>query len=727
MVRAVDVITPRISRPEVRVDVWGALAATALAGLAYLLALSTHVRPGVGTSIVLFTLAPTFATIAAILFYARARDEDDDALGWVAVGLVISAVALVLQLISYPTIVSGGGPLHTGGTGSSHLYLLFHWGLMLGVLLALLRIGRAWRPVVLVLGVVVTVLSALEVVPSPAMISATGRFSTVTLVLEWITVAALVPLTLLWALRSGREAPALYGWVAVALSLAVYEVALNAIAGRRYDPVWWASLIMRVAAFAVLAVAGLISILVQLRRHEQYAESELDRRESELRVSLAARGQLLASAEALARASTVQDVGRAIVDAAAAATGVPRARVAEWRPATRDLRVLAVHGVVDEDAFVRYTRISPGATQPSAYVQREGRAAFTATAAETRALFADLLEMPGFERTAAVATLPLRLGSTTVGVLTLTDDRSRDWPTAEREMLGGLANQGAQALQRARLFEREHETAEALQRGMLPQRLATSGGVELAARYLPGAKGLIVGGDWYDSIPLPDGRTALVIGDVMGKGAHAAAIMGRARHTIRAIATVDPYPGTVLGRLDALAGELVPDGFITLLYVLLDPATGSVDVARAGHLPPLVCPPDGDAEFVRVAGSPAVGMPATARPCTTRVLPAGSMLVMFTDGLVERRSDGIDPAMAALRQAVRDHYREPDLNALVDRLLLVRGDAADYDDTCVLVARLDAAVGAVTSEVASAASQLAALDPVGSVESSTGLSSVAQG
>jgi serine phosphatase RsbU (regulator of sigma subunit) len=701
MVRAVDVITPRISRPEVRVDVWGALAATALAGLAYLLALSTDVLPSIGTSIVLFTLAPTFATVAAILFYTRARDEHDDALGWVAVGLAISALALILQMISFPTIVGGGGPLRTGGTGSAHLYLLFHWGLALGVLLALLRVNPAWRPVVLVAGVIVAFLSALEVVPSPAMLSASGKFAVATLALEWITAALLVPLTILWALRSGREAPALYGWVAVALSLAVYEVTLNALGGRRYDSVWWASLTMRVAEFGVLAVAGLISILAQLRRHEQYAESELDRRESELRISLAARGQLLASAEALARASTVAEVGRAIVDAASSATGAPRVRVAEWNPTTRDMRVLAVHGVVDEDAFVRYTRIRPGAAQPSAYVQREGRAAFTSTAEETRALFAELLEMPGFEATRAVATLPLRLGATVVGVLTLTDDKPRDWPTSEREVLGGLANQGAQALQRARLFEREHETAEALQRGMLPQRLATSGGVELAARYLPGAKGLIVGGDWYDSIPLPDGRTALVIGDVMGKGAQAAAIMGRARHTIRAIATVDPYPGTVLTRLDALADELVPDGFITLLYVLLNPTTGSVDVARAGHLPPLVCTPDGEAQFVGVAGSPAVGMPAVDRPCTTLVLPPGSMMVMFTDGLVERRSDGIDPAMTALREVMREHYREPDLDVLVDRLLQVRGDAADYDDTCVLLVRLTGAVRAATSEAAS--------------------------
>lgn len=688
MVRAVDVITPRGSRPVVRVDVWGALAATALAGLAYLLALSTDVLPSIGSSIVLFTLAPTFAVIAAILFSARARDERDAMLGWVATGLVVSALALILQMISYPTIVSGGGPLHTGTNGSSHLYLLFHWGLAGGVLLGLLRINPAWRPVALVVGVAVTVLAALEVIPSPAMINADGRFSIVTLALEWATAAVLVPLTIVWALRSGREPPALYSWVAVALSLEAYELVLNALAGRRYDAVWWASLTIRVAIFGVLAMAGLISILVQLRRHEHYAESELDRRESELRVSLAARGQLLASAEALARSSTVQEVARTIVDAAAAATGAPRVRVAEWQPTTRELRLLAVHGA-SEDALAAYTRMPPTAAQPSAYVQREGRAAFTSTREETGALFCELLEVPGFEGTQAVATLPLRLGSTTVGVLTVTDDRSRDWPTSEREVLGGLANQAAQALQRARLFEREHETAEALQRGMLPQHLETSGGIQLAARYLPGAKGLIVGGDWYDSIPLPGGRTALVIGDVMGKGAHAAAIMGRARQTIRAIATVDPYPGTVLSRLDALAGELVPDGFITMLYVLLDPATGSVDVARAGHLPPLVCRPDGEAEFVRVAGSPAVGMPANGRPCTTLVLPAGSTMVMFTDGLVERRSDGIDPAMEALREVMHEYHDEPDLDALIDRLLLVRGDAADYDDTCVLLARLD--------------------------------------
>jgi serine phosphatase RsbU (regulator of sigma subunit) len=702
MVRAQEVITPRGSQPVVRVDVWGALAATALAGIAYVVMLALKVLPSLNSSVVLLTLAPTFAIIAAILFYARARDERDDTLGWVAVGMVISALALLLQMIAFPTIVSGGGPLHTGRDGSAHLYFLFHWGLGLGVVLGLLRINRAWRPVVLIAGIAVTLAAALEVLPSPQMLTASQAFSFWTIDLEWVTAALLAVLTVLWARRSGREAPALYGWVAVALSLVVYEIALNAIAGRRYDPAWWASLSMRVAAFGVLAVAGMVSVLVQLRRHEQYAEAELDRRESELRLSLQARGQLLASAEALTRATTVADVGRAIVAAAASATDVPRVRVAEWHASTRELRVLAVHGVVDEDNFIQYTRITPDATQPSSFVQKEGRAAFTTTVEETRTKFADLLQMPGFEDTAAVATLPLRLGQDIVGVMTLTDDRPRDWPTSEREVLGGLANQGAQALQRARLFEREHETAEALQRGMLPQRLDAPPGVHLVARYLPGAKGLIVGGDWYDSILLPEGRVALVIGDVMGKGAQAAAIMGRTRHTIRAVALIDPDPAAVLSRLDDLAADLVPDGFITLLYAVVDPATGRVDMARAGHLPPLVCRANGEAGFVRAAGSPAVGMPSRSRPCATITLESGSTMVLFTDGLVERRTDGIDPSMRDLRETLRLHHAEADLDALVDRLLAVRGDAADYDDTCVLLLRLGEPVAALPQPDAAA-------------------------
>ncbi len=682
------VISPRRSRPEVRVDVWGALGAAALAGAAYVVALSSSVLPSTAFSIVLFTLAPVFAIFAAIVLFDRARRAVKAPLGWVAVGVASSAVALTLQLISFPSLAPAGGLLSTGGNGSVQLYFLFHWLLAAGVFCALLRINLVWRPVLLIAGLLVSLAAATNLIPGPALLTDGQAFTAATVVAQWVTAVMLGGLTLVWAWRWGRHSLALYSWVGVALSLATYEVLLNALAARRYDSVWWASLSMRVATFGVLAVAALVTVLAQVRQFEGYAESELGRREGELRASLIAQGQLLAAAQALTRAVTVAQVADTVAEAAVAATGATRAVLGEWDEDGGDLRVLAVYGHPDSQLTDEVDPISPDVVLLGSQALRQGQPIFTDfTEKVSTAAFPDPATTPGHTRIRATAALPLRLGSTSIGVLTVSDDQPRDWPAPERDLLAGLADQAAQALQRARLYEREHQIAQDLQRGMLPHRLSAPAGVQLAARYLPGAKGLSVGGDWYDAIPVPGGRTALVVGDVMGKGAQAAAIMGRIRHTIRAIAAVDPHPAVVLRRLDNLADDLVPEGLVTLVYVLLDPATGRVDLARAGHLPPLVCHPDGTTEFIEAGWSRAVGLPPAERTWATLYLPAGSTIVLFTDGLVEHRHDDIEQTMSALRHTLHQHA-DADPETLIDQALAVRHDADAYDDTCVLLARL---------------------------------------
>ena len=225
-------------------------------------------------------------------------------------------------------------------------------------------------------------------------------------------------------------------------------------------------------------------------------------------------------------------------------------------------------------------------------------------------------------------------------------------------MLGALAAQAGQALQRALLYERQRRTAEVLQRGLLPQRLPAVPGITMAARYAPGAAGLRVGGDWYDAIPVSGGRLALVMGDVMGKGVDAATRMSQIRGAVRVLAAVDPEPVAVAAGLDLLAGELAEDQIVTLVYLLLDPATGEGLIARLGHLPPLVVP--------RAAASPGCSTARGRRRSASRARSAsrprslvepGSVLVLFTDGLVEERRTGLDvglPALAAESRRLAD-------------------------------------------------------------------------
>ncbi len=681
-------MTPRRPRPELRLDVWGALGATLVAWLAYLLARSNHALPDRGYAVALFTVTLVSAAVAGVVLWARA--EADPALGWVAAGVGVSFVAMGLQLVALPEVTAGGGPLGTDEGGRALLYLLFHWSLLLAALAGAARAPLRWRPVAVLAGAGAALALAFSAIPTSLVLRVDQRSTAAMIDLEYLTAAAAVLAVLTWVLRSGRIAPALSGWVAVALSFNAYDALLNAIAGRTYDEEWWASLSMRVAAYGVLAIAGVSTVLTQLHRHEQYAEAELTRREQELTASLQASGQLLASAEALTGAVGELDVGRIAADTARAAVRAPRATVLVVDEISDSIRVLASAGGPEPLPPAEATHPGtppPGdVTLPGGYALRSGYAIFLGRSEQTWATFPDLARFPELHDTAAVAALPLRLATGRVGALVVTDDRERDWPAGQRRLLTGIADQTAQALQRARLFERERGTVEILQRGMLPQRLVSAPGIQVTARYLPAARGLSVGGDWYDSIPLPDGRNVLMVGDVMGKGAPAAAVMGRARTAVRTMVTLDPRPAAILAGLDALVPELVPDGFFTLLYVLLDPADATAEIARAGHLPLLLARPDGSAELIEAGGSPAVGIPAGGRDSATVEVPDRSTLALFTDGLVEDRISGIGPGLDTLTAAFRDHGEMP-LDALADHLLTVEGSAAAYDDVCLLLAR----------------------------------------
>lgn len=252
----------------------------------------------------------------------------------------------------------------------------------------------------------------------------------------------------------------------------------------------------------------------------------------------------------------------------------------------------------------------------------------------------------------------------------------------------------AEAAERLRASERRHrETAVTLQRSLLPQELEQPDDLRIAATYQPGVTDAAVGGDWYDVITLGAGRTALVIGDVMGRGVRAAAVMGQLRTAVRAYARLDLPPHEVLQLLDGLAAEIDASQIATCVYAVHDPNEGRLVYASAGHLPILVRDEDGTVRRAEDPTGPPLGTGGWLHTSGTIALPPGSTAVLYTDGLVERRREDIDEGVAALERALSGATGTPQV--VCDRLLRSLGITAEHDDdVAVLVVQHPARRGA---------------------------------
>ncbi|MET9431058.1 SpoIIE family protein phosphatase [Streptomyces sp. NPDC003036] len=263
-----------------------------------------------------------------------------------------------------------------------------------------------------------------------------------------------------------------------------------------------------------------------------------------------------------------------------------------------------------------------------------------------------------------------------------------------------LATRAAVAIDNARRYTREHATTVTLQRSLLPRGVPEQSALDVAYRYLPAQAG--VGGDWFDVIPLSGARVALVVGDVVGHGVHAAATMGRLRTAVHNFSTLDLPPDELLTHLDELVAHIdanesadetagdVRDGDgitgATCLYAVYDPVSGRVAAATAGHLGPAVVHPDGTVDFPDLPVSPPLGLSASL-PFESRelVLPEGSRLVLYTDGLVEDRGRDLDTGLDILREALAGTGRTPEdtCAAVIEALVPAR----PRDDIALLVAR----------------------------------------
>ncbi|MFD5427946.1 SpoIIE family protein phosphatase [Streptomyces sp. NPDC127084] len=298
--------------------------------------------------------------------------------------------------------------------------------------------------------------------------------------------------------------------------------------------------------------------------------------------------------------------------------------------------------------------------------------------------------------------VPLRVGGSAIGLVTFVRrDGSDLFDSGAVALADELVTRAAVSIDNARRYTRERSAALALQRQLLPRHLPANSAVDVAHRYLPTDDLSGVGGDWFDVIPLSGTRVGLVVGDVVGHGLHAAATMGRLRTTVRALAPTDLPPEELLKRLDDLVGQSAVDSGddagaltgdddvatgATCLYAVYDPVSRRCTMARAGHLPPAIVRPDGQVSFPDLPAGPPLGLGGLPFESHELELPVGSLIALFTDGLVEARDRDIDKGLETLGRVLSEGAGS--LEDLCDRAIceLLPGSMTT-DDTALLLVR----------------------------------------
>ncbi|MFI7274282.1 SpoIIE family protein phosphatase [Streptomyces sp. NPDC049879] len=389
-------------------------------------------------------------------------------------------------------------------------------------------------------------------------------------------------------------------------------------------------------------------------------------------------------ASALTQAIGVQDVVRLVADQVLPAFDAQGLVV--YVTEGGRLRVAGYRGYTAEaiDHFDGTPLESP--PNPAAQVVHDRRPQFMESTGDMLARYPEIPDVTG---KAAWAFLPLVTTGHAVGCFVLSYERPHAFTRDERTVLTSLASLISQALDRARLFDAKQQLARQLQAGLLPHELPALPGLDVAARYLPATRGMDIGGDFYDVIPLDNGDVAVVIGDVQGHNVTAAALMGQVRTAVHASAGEPPEE--VLGRTNRLLTDLDPGLFTSCLYIQLDVTRCRAVVATAGHPPPLLRHPDGRITVPDVPPGPLLGIEAGARyPEVELPMPPGSVLLLYTDGLVERPGLDPDDATDALARdlaaaAERSAGLGGTMDDLADRLLRTRHTENRDDDIALLL------------------------------------------
>lgn len=354
----------------------------------------------------------------------------------------------------------------------------------------------------------------------------------------------------------------------------------------------------------------------------------------------------------LARSVTTEDAARAILHAATGGVGADAAAIALADDDGRSLRV--VPGRISMGTL----RLEPPIVNSvedrsvTAHVYRNGRALWVPTPEVWEERFED-----GFASQRHLGRslygVPIVAKGEAIGALVVYFQDERPAPSSEdAELIRSFAHQAGVALERARTYEVEHEAAMTLQHNLMPEGVAHASGVEADGRYLPATRGVHVGGDWYDIVDRPDGTVVFAVGDIAGHGLQAASAMGQVRSAWRALAMSMTQPSGILTSLDRFASGVEGAFFSTVLTVLLDPARNELSYASAGHPPPLLIEADGSTRFLQGGRSVPLGMsPDQARPQAIESLLPSAFLVLYTDGLVERRGESLDEGLDRLAAA----------------------------------------------------------------------------
>jgi PAS domain S-box-containing protein len=284
--------------------------------------------------------------------------------------------------------------------------------------------------------------------------------------------------------------------------------------------------------------------------------------------------------------------------------------------------------------------------------------------------------------------VPLIARGVTLGVATFARaEHPEPYDEADVRLVSDIACRAAVCIDNARLYTREHTMAVTLQRSLLPQHVPEVAGLQIAYRYEPASQAAEVGGDWFDVIPLDDGQVVLVVGDVTGHSIHAAAIMGQLRTTTATLARLGCPPEETMGQLSRVAAGHGEETGATCLYALYDPASRRCRFTSAGHPPPALRHPGGRVEFIDVPGGMMLGVCQrhSRYPATGTDLPPGSVLALYTDGLIEQPGQDISTGMSHLARALAASPAQS-LDQLCDSVLASLSSHA-HDDIALLLAR----------------------------------------
>lgn len=394
----------------------------------------------------------------------------------------------------------------------------------------------------------------------------------------------------------------------------------------------------------------------------------------------------------LGAAPTVADVAAIVTDRASKLLGAANAQLAV---VTGDsLELVASHAIPGREGE-RYRRIRLTDDHPSCVALRERRTIVIDDESgwQRWAMTNDTSDWVGAE---AAVVVPFAQSGRRLGVLTFGFVRRADLGPRQRRLAGRLAMMAGRAVERAQLLDRTRELLErqrtitaGLQRSLLPAALPIVPGADLAAIYQPAEQDIHVGGDWYDAFVLADGRLMLTIGDVVGKGVDAAGASGQLRSAMRALADAGADAAQLVQRLDWFALTFPAAWAATTMCLIVDLGTGAVQVCRAGHIPPLIVSSDGTTRYHEVHGSPPLGVGnGGTRPSSTFQLDRGELLVLCTDGLVERVGVSLDVGLAAMAASTSRWPRTSDLAEMLSRLAAANDDPrSTSDDVCILALR----------------------------------------